>query len=257
MKSKLTLIFVLFFLVSCQEKFDAPTEFDSSKSQVIYDEILEAYDASCNECLETVFQEWGMGYDELITLTGDDAEAEAVYKTLFQPWKDKDAYSELAYPVSEYYVLQNNLRYNFDYAELPKDKYSTNTLSDSDLTIKDFHPRINDSEKPILFTNKIYSDAIEAFLTIGKKGTFELSKEEQEEIANREAFIEKHVLVNRSHWELGFSVESYPKVDKISFNTTKDSALVMFTRDLAGGNALLVKTDGEWVLKTAKISWIQ
>ncbi len=77
------------------------------------------------------------------------------------------------------------------------------------------------------------------------------------ESEKRKAFLENDIKIWYGHWGSYWQLDSYPVVYSITFDKRMLYARVDFRMVYEGGEAVLKKKNGQWVLVTSKRTWIE
>jgi hypothetical protein len=127
--------------------------------------------------------------------------------------------------------------------------------------VKDFHPVINGKGRPPLYLTAKYDTLLNNFLgnthsPLGKGNIMSPAKAEAES-AKRQKFLEHFIKIWYGHWGGYWQLESYPTASEIIFDKDFSYAKINFQMIYEGGEAILKKDKGKWVLLSAKRTWIE
>lgn len=132
------------------------------------------------------------------------------------------------------------------------------SLTDS---IVNFRPQINCNGKLPLYLNSNYSDILNAFLgkkhlPIGAGGIMNPARSTGQS-EKRKEFLENYIKIWHGHWGGYWQLYSYPNAYSITFDKEMKYARVDYRMVYEGGEALLKNYKGNWVLISAKRTWIE
>ncbi len=244
------------FITDTVEKIIAPEDYDqlSVSAKTIYHLLSATYYDSCFNCLENMLQEWNKKYSPQETIADSLQDIYDVYREFYSPWNlariSDSEFGPNIYNGVKYYIIQQSISYNYDFRS-----YSGNYF-----TINDFRPVINNDTINILYAKKDYISALECFLGTGY---LEFNEDNMiptlpyEEINRRHNFLNKYLTFFHGHWGNYWHMETHPEVGSISFNKTKDSALVNFRLGYQGGEAVLGKENNKWIVVDHYMTWIE
>ena len=128
-------------------------------------------------------------------------------------------------------------------------------------SISNFRPAIKSENKLPLYLSRKYSDILYSFLgnrhsPMGKDGIMKPAYSKRKS-AKREAFLERYIKIWQGHWGGFWLLHSYPTATSITFDQNREFARVDFTMVYEGGEAILKKEQGNWVLVSAYRIWIE
>lgn len=128
-------------------------------------------------------------------------------------------------------------------------------------SISDFRPPINSENKQPLYLTRKYSDILYAFLgnrtiPLRKDGMMKPARSKGKS-EKRKQFLETYIKIWQGHWGKYWQLHSYPMAIAITFDQKMDFAKVDFRMIYEGGEAILKKEDGNWILVTAYRTWIE
>ncbi|MBN1599277.1 MAG: hypothetical protein JW894_13365 [Bacteroidales bacterium] len=227
----------------------------SASAQLIFNQLLEAYNDLCITCLEDILIEWKDKYSHDSEMPDSLQDIYDVYKEFYSPWDlSRIAYSEFGYEIYQdifYYLIQSGIEYD----------YYFKSYGDISYTINDFRPEINDDTINCLYLSTDYKSAINCFL-----GSDEAPGDFNDivklafltgETHRRYVFLRNFLLFIPGHWGDYWHLETHPEVWLISFNEVKDSAQVYFRIGYEGGEAILGKENDSWKIVDHYMTWIE
>lgn len=134
----------------------------------------------------------------------------------------------------------------------------TDSLLDS---IVNFRPIINCYGKLPLYLSPKYSDILNAFLgdkhlPLGAGGIMNPARSIGQS-EKRKKFLERYIKIWYGHWGGYWQLYSYPTAYSVTFDKEMKYAKVDFRMVYEGGEALLKKDNGKWILISAKRTWIE
>jgi hypothetical protein len=159
----------------------------------------------------------------------------------------------------EYFVIQNKIFYSvLPDNDFEKFHWETNRID----SINNFKPRIEHlGENRILYLTTEYNNALNGFLgsnyrELGKDNIMSPSLPVGES-EKRYRFLKKYIHILHGHWGGYWHLETHPKVSMIVINNELSKAEIHFRYGYQGGETLLEKENGEWVIKSSKATWIE
>ena len=132
------------------------------------------------------------------------------------------------------------------------------TLVDSNIT---FRPSVSFPGKKVVHLTTGYKQLLNNFLgnqhvALGTEDIMQTAYA-KEESARRLDFIGKASLIFYGHWGGYWQYETYPKANSIIFDSAMQRAVVDFRFIYEGGEVYLEKRNGEWVVVSGKLTWIE
>ena len=132
------------------------------------------------------------------------------------------------------------------------------TKMDSNIT---FRPQVSFPNKKIVYLTKDYKLLLNEFLgdkhvDLGTKSIMQTAYA-KDESRQRMEFIEKAVLIFYGHWGSYWQYVTYPEAYSIIFDSSMQRAVVNFRFVYEGGEVYLEKKNGEWVVVSGKLTWIE
>ena len=128
-------------------------------------------------------------------------------------------------------------------------------------TLNNFRPKLSFTKPGAVMLTPEYENLLNQFLGSShyKLGTGNImapatSKGESEK---RQRFLEGRIKIWYGHWGGYWQLLSYPSVEKITFDTKFENALVDYRLVYEGGYAYFKKINGNWTLVHAKRTWIE
>jgi hypothetical protein len=126
-------------------------------------------------------------------------------------------------------------------------------------SIQNFRPKIDCEKKITLNLTKNYDKILINFLEnnnmpLGTGGIMDTAKA----IANhrkRESFMEHYVKIWYGQWGGDWQLTTYPEVYGITFNPDYSRAKIYFRIEYQGGEALLKKDNGKWIMVSSELTW--
>jgi hypothetical protein len=139
----------------------------------------------------------------------------------------------------KYVAIQNSIYYSVLRSDISK----RSTANNSRLLVTNFRPVVNIDDTRIVYLTKEYKGAIDNCL-----GT--------EESVKRHRMLWPFIPIRRGH-SVGWNIETSPNVECITLNKSLNTAYVEYSVGYEGGEATLVKSNGDWVIKESHTTWIQ
>ena len=128
-------------------------------------------------------------------------------------------------------------------------------------SIVDFRPFVKVPGKQAVYLTPKRIETLRAFLgdkhlPIGAGGIMNPARSTGES-EKRKAFLENDIKIWYGHWGGYWQLDSCPVVYSITFDKSMLYARVDFRMVYEGGEAVLKKKNGQWVLVASKITWIE
>jgi len=159
----------------------------------------------------------------------------------------------------EYFIIQNKIFYSvLPGNDFEKFNWKTHKID----SINNFKPRLDNlGQKRILYLTSEYSKALNKFLGSKYKdmGTGNIMNPAlpEGESEKRYEFLEKHIHILHGHWGNYWHLETHPEVSVIVINNELTKAEIHFRYGYQGGETLLEKENGMWIIKSSKATWIE
>lgn len=125
----------------------------------------------------------------------------------------------------------------------------------------DFRPAVFLPDKKIVYLTEDYKKLLDKFL--GNKHV-PLGKEDIMQTAyakggshSRMSFLLNAATIFHGHWGGYWQYETYPEAGHIIFNPDMSRALVYFRFKYEGGEVLLEKQNGEWIIVEVQYTWME
>ena len=192
----------------------------------------------------------------------------------------KSMYSSKRIRKKELEALQRKIEYDNLLAEFRRGKYMfpgewiaiPYTLVDSNIS---FRPSVSFPDKKIVYLTPGYKQLLNTFLgnqhtalgtgsimqprrdRMGATTFYRRPAYAEGESARRMEFIENAALIFHGHWGGYWQYETYPKAGLIIFDTTMQRAVVRFRFAYGGGDAFLEKQNGEWMIVSGQLTWME
>ena len=242
------LIFFILGSTGCDLQNDHNPEYPplSNPAQLIYNDLLKAYNESCISCLKSILDNWNLKYDPVLNVPDSINDVYKVFKEVYTPWDlsrmSESEWGDNIYNNVSYYIVQTTINYGFHF----------NEHIEETLTINDFKPSIlNDTIKVLYYTNE-YKSAISYFLgsdyvTVGYENSIEnvipVKPISVNEYLLRIEFLNNFLRVSDRNW---IKLETHPEIFQISFSEENDSAKVLFNLIYENGEVILKKENNQW-----------
>ncbi len=252
-------IILIFSIHGCDDgnNDDNPDKRLSKSAQMIYDNLLVAYNNSCISCLKEVLDDWNRKYEPKSNIPDSIKDVYKVFKEIYSPWDlgrmSKSEWGDSIYSGISYYVIQTSIKYGFHYKE----------YVDENINLIDFRPSILVDTIKLLYLTDDYNSAINYFLGTDYILVGYDNKEENviivPELPPGESQLRVNYLRNYLHIFDGFwwHFKTHPEVKQISFTNNKDSAQVYFRIGYEGGEVFLAKEHNEWNIVNYRMTWIE
>lgn len=124
-----------------------------------------------------------------------------------------------------------------------------------------FRPSVSFPDKKVVYLTNGYVQLLNHFLgenhvAMGTESIMQTAYA-KDESAQRLAFIKNAVLIFYGHWGGYWQYETYPEAYSIIFDSAMQRAVVNFRFVYEGGEVYLEKQDGEWVVVSGRLTWIE
>lgn len=273
MKYFLGFVMTILVLVACEKKSDINPRDDklveidtcfadscytcelNDASQFIYDKLILAFEDSCVACLEAILLDWHNQSKPETNIPDSLKDMYDVFKEFYSPWDlariSDSEFGDNIYQGISYYVIQSEIRYDNNFR----------TFGDHYYKVQNFLPTINNDTIRFLYLNSDYKSAINCFLgteyvPIGFDNIMTPAYPDGKSY-ERYRFLNNFLLFFHGHWGNYWHLETHPEVETISFNETKDSAQVHFRLGYQGGEVILGKKEGKWIIVDHAMTWIE
>jgi hypothetical protein len=125
----------------------------------------------------------------------------------------------------------------------------------------DFRPQVKVPGKQAIYLTAARAETLRAFLgdkhlPLGAGGIMHPARSRGES-EKRKTFLGKAIKIWYGHWGGYWQLDSYPVASSITFDKSMGYARVSFRMVYEGGEAILKKTGGQWVLLSSKRTWIE
>jgi len=185
--------------------------------------------------------------DEKLYYT-EDEKAEYLINWVNERYKDKDSTRQRMLETIE----QGRFKSTFGVTKIKTE------LIDS---ITNFRPQIDYNEKISIYLTPHYENILNNFLgdshyPLGTGNIMNPARSEGESM-QRQKFLENYIRILYGHWGGYWHLNTFPEVYKIVFNRDMKSALIDFRMNYQGGEACLIKENGEWKLMYSQLIWIE
>lgn len=125
----------------------------------------------------------------------------------------------------------------------------------------EFRPPVHFEGKKVVYLTKKYEKMLNSFLgnkhvDLGAENIMQPAYSKGES-RSKHSFINQAALIHYGHWGGYWQYETYPKANQIIFNPEMNRAVVMFRFVYEGGEAVLEKQNGEWVVVDSRLTWIE
>lgn len=132
------------------------------------------------------------------------------------------------------------------------------TTVDSSIT---FRPPVHIEGKKVVYLTKRYERMLNSFLgdnhvDLGEENIMQPAYSKGES-RSKHSFINRAAHIYYGHWGGYWQYETYPQADQIIFNPEMNRAVVMFRFVYEGGEVVLEKQNGEWVVVDSRFTWIE
>jgi hypothetical protein len=156
--------------------------------------------------------------------------------------------------------LNQRVRETFGYGEAFSSHNSNDRQKALD-SIMNFRPVVKVSGKQAVYLTPKRAETLRAFLgdkhlPFGTGGIMNPARSRGES-EKRKVFLENVIKIWYGHWGGYWQLNSYPVVYSITFDKSMLYARVNFRMVYEGGEAILKKTDGKWLLVSSKRTWIE
>lgn len=245
--------------------------------------LRKAYDEQSTDLLFEFFNNWSEEVQSNETEAHNPyvAEAHKVYAAFYQPLQpekigfgfEKDTYKDMPF-----FIVQGSLYEISLTKHIPKkwgDKTFREILPVTTLdSAVEFRPPVHFNGKKIVYLSDGYKKLLDNFFR-EKRAEFGFYSENQvfdslqteenliDEMLTHEfqvqnemlEFIRKAAMVERGHW-VGWQYETYPTARQIIFNSKMTRAVVLFQFIYRGGEAIMEKRHGKWLIVDGHFTWI-
>ncbi|MDB5267111.1 MAG: hypothetical protein JWP58_151 [Hymenobacter sp.] len=145
-----------------------------------------------------------------------------------------------------------------------EDAFSFHNTADQQKAIDslmDFRPVIKVPGKQAIYLTSKRAETLKAFLgdkhiPLGAGGIMNPARSKGES-EKRKTFLENDIKIWYGHWGGYWQLDSYPVAYSITFDKSMLYARVSFRMIYEGGEAVLKKTNGKWLLMSSKRTWIE
>lgn len=225
--------------------------------------LTEAYKQHSTKMLFEFFDQWAEEVQSNENEAPDPyvAEAHKVFSAFYQPLDDAGSeWGKDLYKKEPYFIVQGSLWEIKQAKEIPDSYKEFSTLTTLDSAVE-FRPPVHFEGKKIVYLTKGYTELLNAFL-----GNVHTELGEQnimqpafpiEESEKRHKFFTQAALIFYGHWGGYWQYETYPKANIIIFNQNMDRAKVLFRFIYEGGETILEKQNGEWIVVESRFTWIE
>jgi hypothetical protein len=157
------------------------------------------------------------------------------------------------------YVRDNhpNLCYESSDAIRQFELIATTTLDSA----VEFRPPVHFEGKKVVYLTKKYEKMLNSFLgkrhiAFSEENIMQPAKSKGKSLS-KHRFFNQAALIFYGHWGGYWQFETYPKANQIIFNPEMNRAVVLFRYVYEGGEAVLEKQNGEWVVVDSRFTWIE
>lgn len=235
--------------------------------------LYKAYKTKSITELQTFFENWALetpsisneNFDKLSDTTKNIYQ---VFQSFYNP-KDisRTSGSEWGndiYKDVKYFLVQDKIYFAIvdslvrDSAKFGDIMFSAVSQYD---TLNDFRPRLQFPDVKCLSLTKYYNGLLNRYL--GDKhyklgtGSVMSPARSKGESQKRMQFIGNFIKIWYGHWGGYWQLHSYPYASRITFDKDFQNAVVHYRMVYEGGYAYFKKTNGEWNLVKAKLTWIE
>ncbi|MGB8192787.1 MAG: hypothetical protein WCF67_12745 [Chitinophagaceae bacterium] len=144
----------------------------------------------------------------------------------------------------------------------------TDNIGDAEIDLKyintifNFRPIVADIDNTnVLYLTGEYQNALNRFLgnkyaDLGTGNIMDpaMPKGESEK---RYRFLRPYIPILHGHWGGYWHIETHPDISRIVFNKQLTKARIYFRVGYQGGEATMIKMNGEWKLEKSKETWIE
>jgi len=117
-------------------------------------------------------------------------------------------------------------------------------------SLNNFRPEINGKKTPLYLTAD-HEKMLNTFL--GNKYMAKNDRESQK----RMQFLENFIKISTGYWSQDWRLNSGPNIYSICFDKSMTRAKIEFSYNGEGGETVLKKKDGKWVVVSAKNTWVE
>jgi len=224
-------------------------------AESIYYKLLNAYSDSCVNCLELILAKWEDKYPVKVDIPDSVQDVYEVYKEFYSPWDlgriSESEFGDNIYSGYSHYVIQNTIKYNYNFR----------SYSSEHFTLNDFRPSIKNDTVHVYYLKEDYANALNCFLgseylSLGSGNIMSPALPDGESYL-RYKFLNNYLFFFHGHWGNYWHFETHPEVERISFNAERDSAQVHFRLGYQGGEVILGKKEGNWIITDHYMTWIE
>ncbi len=156
-----------------------------------------------------------------------------------------------------YFVIQNMIYYSV-IPDFEKFQWETSKID----SINNFKPRLEHlGQEGILYLTNEYNSALNGFLGYehNKFGAGNVMSPSfvKGETEKRYKFLKKYIHILHGHWGGYWHIETHPEVGSIVMNNQLTKATIHFRYGYEGGETMFKKENGEWILQSSKVTWIE
>jgi len=159
----------------------------------------------------------------------------------------------------EYFVIQNKIFYSvLPGNDFEKFHWKTHKID----SINNFKPRLEHlGQNRILYLTTEYNNALNGFLgskykELGTDNIMSPSLPEGES-EKRYRLLKNHIHILHGHWGGYWHLETHPDISVIIINSELNKAIIHFRYGYQGGETVLLKENGDWIIKSSKATWIE
>lgn len=207
-------------------------------------------------------------------------EAHKVFVAVYQPLHPEKlgfpGWSE-TYRDVPYFIVQGSLEEISQSEKIPKKGFpydiTLRPITKLDSAVE-FRPPVNFENKIIVYFTTGYRKLFDSFLRERRADFGSFSEEHPDTIQDFDEWfntvwewevlytdmmvssLKKAAVIDNPHFDSGWQYETYPKVESIVFDKRMRRAVVKFGFGNIGGEALLKKQKGKWIIVKAQFTWI-
>ena len=256
LKLSIAFLFVPFFWSCSDSESEINTEIEElpKSAQQVYDQLMDAYNNSCSDCLENVLQEWEKEYTADENIPDSLKAIYEVYKAFYSPWDlgriSESEFGDGIYNGIFYYIIQGSISYR-----------NQSMNNDDYFTITPFRPTVQNDTIHLLYYDEDYLAAMNAFLGSESipfgEGNIMSPAMSTGETELRYRFLNNYLFFFHGHWGNYWHMETQPAVSMITFNAAGDTAKVDFRLGYQGGEATLANSTTGWQVVEHQMTWIE
>lgn len=151
-------------------------------------------------------------------------------------------------------------RYNGDTGRLERD-FLDWPIAKAYTQLNDFRPKLEITKPEAVVLTSDYERLLNAFLgnenyKLGTGNIMAPARSKGESL-KRQTFLENYIRIWHGHWGGYWQLNSYPYVERITFDAKFENAVIDYRMVYEGGYAYLKKVDGVWKVMQAKRTWIE